>query len=116
MMVTPYIFSIPCFLWKTKATSLSFVKKKNDHVVCDYREKSPCREKRLILDKVLRASVQEFEMTHKGGVKETVYILSIHHSKGVFDYQDIALSNQRWKENAQALADAINKLVASRPF
>lgn len=116
MMLPPYVLTLPCWLYKTKATSLNFVKQKNDHVQCDYREKSLCFERSLLLEKVTNAYVEEFEMAHRGGTKEIVYILCVKHARGIFEYHDIALSNQRWKENAQSLAETINKLIASRPF
>ena len=40
----PNFFLIPCFLWQTKAINMTFYKRKNDHVDCDYREKGCCFE------------------------------------------------------------------------
>ena len=42
----PNFFLIPCFFWKTKAINMTFYKRKNDHVDCDYREKGCCCEKK----------------------------------------------------------------------
>jgi len=61
MILPPYVCTLPCCLYKTRATSLNFVKQKNDHVECDYREKSLCTEKKLNFDKVIRATVEDFE-------------------------------------------------------
>ena len=33
MLLPPYLFTVPCFLWKANAISMTFIKKKNDHVV-----------------------------------------------------------------------------------
>lgn len=116
MLLPPALFAVPCFLWKATAISMTFTKKKNDHVDCDYREKHLCTEKKVMLYSVISSSVQNYEVKLNNGTSETVYIICIKHSGGVFEFKDIALANNRWKENANSLCNAINSLVTSRPF
>jgi hypothetical protein len=78
--------------------------------------KGLCCEKRVMMYDVISASVKDYETKHSNGTLETVYIICIKHSGGIFEYMDISLSNTRWRDNATALCDAVNKLVASRPF
>jgi len=95
---------------------MTFIKRKNDHVDCDYRIKYLCTERRLFLYNISSAFVQSFNVKHSDGGDEIVYILCIKHSGGIFEYRDIALSNIRWKDVVTDLSIGINDLIASRPF
>lgn len=107
----PNFFLAPCFLYSATAVNMTFIKRKNDHVDLDYRQKNLCFEKRLLMTDVTKATVESYVKR-----KETVYILCIKHSGGIFEFQDIALANERWKKNVDLLCDRINYLVSSRPF
>jgi hypothetical protein len=52
----------------------------------------------------------------EGGKKKKSYALVFTHRDGLFRWDDMDMTNSRWKTEVHKISDAVNRLIKSAPF
>ena len=115
MTLTPGILFLPLFVWKARAIYMEFRKDKFDRVHCTYRCKNLCYERSTKLMEVSNVWIDVADVT-ENGKKRKLYTMKFLHREGEFSWDDMALTNSRWKDQLEKIVDSVNRLVKSSPF
>lgn len=105
---------MPVFIWRARAMFLEFSKHKDDLIYLIYRNKNFCFERSVRLVHVHEATI-DVQPVMEGGKKRKSYTLVIHHEDGEWRWEDMVLTNARWKDQLERITNAINRLIHCAP-
>jgi len=115
LCTTPAIVALPWFIWKARAIFLEFSKHRDDKVYAVYRIKNLLWENNQKMVAVQEAWV-DVTTVEEGGKKKKSYALVFTHRDGLFRWDDMDMTNSRWKTEVHKISDAVNRLIKSAPF
>lgn len=115
LTITPGILFLPSFIYQARAIYLEFRKDKFDRVHVTYRCKNLCWENTLKMYEIRQVWINTEDVTEHGK-KRNLYTMKFTHRDGEFSWDDMALTNARWKEQLEKIVDSANRLINSAPF
>jgi hypothetical protein len=113
--ITPGILVLPYFLWKARAIAFEFRRAKDDRVHGIYRIKTLCWERKEKFTDIKTAWVDTTNVM-ENGKKRKSFALMLQHRDGDFRWNDMDLTNSRWRDQATTISEGINRLINSYPL
>ena len=114
LLSTIGLFYMPVWIWRARSMFLEFSKHKDDLIYLIYRCKNACFERNVRLVHVYEAYIDVLEVM-EGKKKRKSYTLVVLHDGGMWRWEDMALTNARWRNQLTKIVDAINRLVHCAP-
>lgn len=105
---------VPTFCWRARAMFMEFSKHKDDLVYMIYRCKNLCTERSERLVHVHEAWI-DVDTIEENGKKKKTYTLVVAHEDGEWKWDDMVLTNARWRDQLKKISDGVNRLVHSAP-